>query len=43
MKQKIVRIVVWIVVIAGLLFTANTLVNNFDHFEFSENCMGASC
>jgi len=40
MKQKIVRIVIWIVVIAGLLFTANTPVNNFDHFEFFRKLHG---
>jgi len=34
MKQKVVRILIWIVLIAGLLFTAHTPVNNFDHLEF---------
>lgn len=29
MKNKIVRIVIWVVVIAGLLLTAHILVNNF--------------
>lgn len=40
MKQKTFRIVIWIVVIAGLLFAAHTLVNYFDLFEFVRKLHG---
>ena len=30
MKKKVLRVVIWVVVIAGLLLTAHVLVNYFD-------------
>jgi hypothetical protein len=39
-KNKLVRVVIWIVVIAGVLFTIHTLVNYFDLFEFVRKLHG---
>ena len=39
-KNKLVKVVIWIVVIAGLLFTAHTLVNYFDLFNFVRKLHG---
>jgi len=39
-KNKLVKVVIWIVVIAGLLFTAHTLVNYFDLLEFVRKLHG---
>jgi len=39
-KNILVKVVIWIVVIAGLLFTAHTLVNYFDLFEFVRKLHG---
>lgn len=39
-KRKIVKIVVWVVVILGLMLTMHILVNYFDLFEFLRNLHG---
>ena len=39
-KNKLVKVVIWMVVIAGLLFTIHTLVNYFDLFEFVRKLHG---
>ena len=39
-KNKLVKVVVWIVVIAGVLFTIHTLVNYLDLFEFVRKLHG---
>jgi len=40
-KNKLVKVVIWIVVIASLLFTIHTLVNYFDLFEFVRKLHGS--
>lgn len=39
-KTKIIKIVIWAVVILVLLGTMHTLVNYFDLFEFLQNLHG---
>jgi hypothetical protein len=39
-KNKLVKVVIWIVVIVGLLFTIHTLVTYFDLFEFVRKLHG---
>ena len=39
-KNKLVKVVIWIVLIAGLLFTIHTLVNYFDLFDFVRKLHG---
>lgn len=39
-KNRLAKVVIWIVVIAGLLFTIHTLVNYFDLFEFVRKLHG---
>ena len=39
-KNKLMKVVIWMVVIAGLLFTIHTLVNYFDLFEFVRKLHG---
>lgn len=40
MKKNILRVVIWIVVIAGLLLTMHLLVNNFHIFEVFKKLHG---
>jgi len=39
-KNKLVKVVIWIVVISSLLFTIHTVVNYFDLFEFVRKLHG---
>ncbi len=39
-KKKIVKIVIWVVVIVALLGTMHILVNTFDVFEFVQKLHG---
>jgi hypothetical protein len=39
-KNRLVKVVIWIVVIAALLLTIHTLVNYFDLFEFVRKLHG---
>jgi hypothetical protein len=39
-KSKIVKVIVWIVVIAAVLGTMHTLVNYFDLFTFLQSLHG---
>ena len=32
-RKKVTKVLIWVVVIAGLLLTAHVLVNNFDILE----------
>lgn len=39
-RKKIVKVVIWIIVIAALLLTAHILVNSFDTLEFFRKLHG---
>ena len=39
-RRKIVKVVVWVIVIIGLLATTHILVNYFDLFEFVKKLHG---
>lgn len=39
-KKKIVKVVIWVVVLAALLGTMHILVNYFDLFEFLQKLHG---
>ncbi len=39
-KKKIMKVVVWVVVILGLMLTMHILVNYFDMFQFLKSLHG---
>ena len=39
-RKKIAKVVIWVVVVAGLMLTAHILVNYFDLFEFVKKLHG---
>ncbi len=39
-KRKIMKVVIWVVVILGLMLTMHILVNYFDMFQFLKSLHG---
>ena len=39
-RKKVVKVVIWVIVIAGVLLSAHILVNSFDALEFFRKLHG---